>query len=444
LRFRSSRAQLARWAWVVAFAFVGSTALPLILPAQRADAGSCGTNWQSRKVPPPSIKVLNSRTGKVRVVDFRDYVSLVMASGEFPTYDPRAVLEAGATAVKQYGWYYALHGHHRSSYRTASGDCYDVRDDTNDQLFRPEYATPTQKQYDAVAATWGLTLRKRGHFFLTGYRYGGDVACAADADGWRLYERSMVNCAKKGWDRQQIQARYYRPNVTFVWNSLQPAGNGDRTAPKVTAPRIALRQGAQLGHVILTITWSAADSTSGVAGYTLQHRLGSRGWHNVLRAGKMATATTFNARDGRVHQFRVRAIDAAGNVSDFAPGPKIRPQVLQTQAAGLTGTWSNAADARASGGATVFATAPGASATLRFTGLAVGVVGQLGPGRGQATVLIDGKAVGTIDLRAAALVERRVVFSRRWNVRGTHSIRVAVMGTQGRPRFDLDAFVVLR
>jgi hypothetical protein len=441
---RASNHKHMHWPWVVALALLAGGVTPLVVPAPGAQAGSCGTNWKSKKQPPPSIRVLDTRTDKVQVVDFRDYVSLVMASGEFPTYDPKPVLEAGATAVKQYGWYYTLAGHHRSSYHTAAGVCYDVRDDTNDQLFRPEYATPTQKQLDAVAHTWGLTLRKNGRFFLTGYRYGDDVACATDADGWKLYERSMIDCAKKGWDRQKIQSRYYQPRVTFVWNASQPSGSGDKTAPSVTRPHTALRDGVKLGRVVMTVRWGATDKGTGVAGYTLQHRVRTHNWRNVTLSSKTATEATFYVRSDRLHQFRVRATDGAGNVSDFATGARIRPQVLQTRAAVLTGTWKTSSDPAASGGATRFATQPAASATLSFRGFAVGVVGQLGPGRGQARVLIDGKGVATIDLGAASLRQRRVVFSQRWNVRALHTIALKVLGTQGRPRFDLDAFVVLR
>ena len=83
--------------------------------------GSCGTNWPSHKVPPETIEVLRTKTGKVQRVDFRSYVATVMASGEFPTWLPPAVLQVGATAVKQYAWYYAMDGHHRSGYKTAVG-----------------------------------------------------------------------------------------------------------------------------------------------------------------------------------------------------------------------------------------------------------------------------------------------------------------------------------
>jgi hypothetical protein len=440
---RASDHRFAHLARIFVPALIAAAMLPLVQSAPAALAASCGTNWTSKTQPPPTIRVLNSRTGGVWVVDFRDYVGWVMASGEFPTTDPVPVLEAGATAVKQYAWYYTLKGHHRSAYRTPSGVCYDVRDDTNDQLFKPEYANPTAKQLKAVAATWGLTLRKRGRFFLTGYRYGGNVACGSDADGWRLYERSMVRCAQQGWDARKIQSRYYQPGVDFVWSNASPSGTGDTTAPKVSTPRVALRTGTTLGRVITTLTWSASDTGSGIVNYNLQRRAGG-GWHNIILRDRTATHVTLFLRADRSHLFRVRARDRAGNLSSFQAAPKIQPDVVQSSSATLSGTWKAAPDAKASGGGTRWSTQPGAKASLAFSGRAVGVVVQRGPGRGLADILLDGTKVATIDLQAPSRQERRIAYSMRWNSVGKHTISVVVGGTSGHPRVDVDAFVILR
>ena len=231
---------------------------------------ACGTNHGSRTVPPRSIRVLRTRTGRVQTVEFRRYVAMVMASGEWPTWMPSAALEAGAVATKQYAWYYAMRGNHRSAYRTRSGACYDVRDDTMDQLYRPEWAKPTRKQYAAIDATWGLTLRKKGRFFLTGYRAGSTRRCAADADGWKLYARSVMNCAQgRGWSRERIQNAYYGPNVQFVW------ARGSR-GPVVTAPVVRLTRRTALHSAFATVSWRDASrgrGSSRVTRYRLQHRV---------------------------------------------------------------------------------------------------------------------------------------------------------------------------
>ncbi len=198
---------------------------------QPAEAG-CGTNWTDRKVPPDTIKVLRTKSGKVSEVGFGRYVAIVMASGEWPTTLHKSVLEAGALATKQYGWYYTLKGNHRSGYKTSSGTCYDVRDDSKDQVFRPDSAEPTTKQQNAIDALWGLSLRKRDEFFLTGYREGSSKKCAADADGFHLYAKSAKDCAKRlDYDSERILEAYYSPGLDFVWVSgTEPPDTDDAAA----------------------------------------------------------------------------------------------------------------------------------------------------------------------------------------------------------------------
>lgn len=185
-------------------------------PAPVSAAGSC-TGWDSRRVPPRTIRVLLTDSGRVVQVPFRSYVARVMASGEWPSRLPRALLVAGGFAAKQYAWYYTLKGHHRESYRTRSGVCYDVRNDTNDQLFY-RGADPTQRQRDALAKLWNVSLRRSDRFILTGYRAASySDLCARDADGWHLFARSAVHCARQDLSGKEILRRYYgRWRVQFV------------------------------------------------------------------------------------------------------------------------------------------------------------------------------------------------------------------------------------
>lgn len=179
---------------------------------------ACGTDWQSKQEPPESILVLRTATGQVEEVGFKRYVAVVMASGEWPSSLPVALLEAGALATKQYGWYYALEGNHRDGYQNAAGKCYDVRDDSKDQVYRPETAEPTEKQKAARDELWGLSLRKNGKFFLTGYRQGSATKCADDHDEWKLYATSATDCAKRlDYDSIEILHAYYSPKLTEVW-----------------------------------------------------------------------------------------------------------------------------------------------------------------------------------------------------------------------------------
>jgi len=411
-----------------------------------AEASSCGTNWRSRTQAPDTIKVYRSKTGKVETVDFRLYVGIVMSSGEFPTWLPDAVLQVGATAVKQYAWYYALEGHHRSGYR-AGGTCYDVRDDTMDQLFRPEHATPRANQLSAIAATWDLTLRKKGRFFLTGYRAGTVSKCAADADGWRIYTRSAQTCAEsKGWSRQRIQERYYR-SVEFVWSDTGVAGGGpkDKRDPKVSTPRLTLVTGQQIDARAGRMSWHGSDTGgSGLARYQLQRRVAGGRWRTVELQGIRATSFRFRLQTAASVRFRVRAIDADGNSSAWNTSSSLSGHIIQSQSADLTGPWRTLLKQAALGGTSRFTLRKGAEATLRFTGRAVAIVAPTGPGRGKARVIVDGKRVAVVDLRGGDHNQRLLVWSQTWKSGDRHTVRLEALGTPGRPRVDLDAFLVMR
>ncbi|CAN5585716.1 hypothetical protein BH23CHL7_BH23CHL7_16390 [soil metagenome] len=194
-----------------------------------ASDGSC-TNWSSRNVPPETIRVLR-RSGKIEQVGFRRYVEVVMAS-EWPDHLPRAALETAAVAVKQYGWSHALAG--RGKF-TSNGRCYDVTDTTRHQLYKPETRSPGSNITRAVKSTWAISVRKGGQFFQTGYRRGDNVACGRDADGRKLYARSVIDCARKGKSRVQIQAIYYGSDLTIhSGGGVVASKAASQPAPKAT------------------------------------------------------------------------------------------------------------------------------------------------------------------------------------------------------------------
>ena len=79
-----------------------------------------------------------------------------------------------------------------------------------------------------------------------------------------------------------------------------------------------------------------------------------------------------------------------------------------------------------------------------FTGSAIAVVGRKGPTRGRAEIRIDGVLVATVSAWATSTSGRWLLFSRAVDPSRPHTIEVRVLGTAGRPRFDVDAFLVLR
>jgi stage II sporulation SpoD-like protein/VCBS repeat protein len=181
-------------------------------------AGSC-TGWQSTTRPPPSIRVYRTATQHTVTVNFKRYVRVVMAGEWGPTH-PRAALQAGAVAIKQYAWYYTMHWR---GGRDAAGRCYDLLDTTADQYYNP--TRPISPIHAAVVdETWNWLLLKGSRFFATGY-WAGDPACGAEEDDWHLAQRNASACARElDESAETLLRRYYGADVSVV----RP-GSGDMT-----------------------------------------------------------------------------------------------------------------------------------------------------------------------------------------------------------------------
>jgi hypothetical protein len=389
-------------------------------PGAAATGSSC-TGWTSQVDPPRTIRVLRTRTGKVQKVDFRRYVAEVMASGEWPDYLHQTTLEAGAVATKQYAWYYALKGHHRHYYRSG-GRCYDVRDDTQDQLFRPEGAKPTAKQRRAIDATWGLSLRKEGRFFLTGYRAGVTSECAADANGWKLYALSVEACAREGWSRQRIQRAYLSPNLAFVWS---PAAG-----PVLASPQISLRAGSTMPHDAVTVEWRPTVLRGDVHHYTLQRQVGRGDWKPIPLAAPGARKARVWLKTGVDSQFRVRATDLKGRTGPWAYSPE--------RTAALRGP----VGLRLAGTTTVAAVRRKGWASVRVTGRSIALVARTGPGMGWAKVFVDGRRAAVVDLGRPAAAMRKLVWAKNYVSAKRRRVAVKAAGPSGPIEFR--GFYVLR
>ena len=356
---------------------------------------------------------------------------------------PMAAMEAGATAVKQYGWFYTLAGRHRSSYVTADGKCYDVKDSTTDQLYKPEQVTVGSKIWQAVDATLGLSVRKSGRFFLTGYRAGSSSVCASDVDGTRLYARSLIACANQGWTRGQIQRAYYAPDVTFHWATSPPPATDMSLATVITAPTVGLVAGRTLGGRHARVSWDRADDRPVGTHYELE-RLVDGVWVDVALPDRKRPRVYLPLKWGETHRFRVRLRDGVGNTGAWYTGPSFDARLRQDTSAGFqwsAGDWDAADKSSASGGTVKYATSGGSVATMAFTGRSVAIVGTKGPTRGKARIYVDGVLQTEIDLYSPTVRWRVLVFARSWGDSAEREVRVEVVGAK---RVDIDGLLFYR
>jgi hypothetical protein len=58
-------------------------------------------------------------------------------------------------------------------------------------------------------------------------------------------------------------------------------------------------------------------------------------------------------------------------------------------------------------------------------------------------VYVDGVYRTTVSLYASTYTSRAIAYALNWSANGTHSIKIVVVGTAGRPRVDVDGFVRL-
>lgn len=199
--------------------------------------------------------------------------------------------------------------------------------------------------------------------------------------------------------------------------------------------------------VPLLVTWPAAtDPSSPIDGYEVETQVAGGAWSPTTSLPAATRSVAVSVPAGAAVTTRLRARDAAGNWSDWATSQPVVPSLVQDSSSAVrwSGTWRRYSSSSASGGTARYSTRAGASATHTFSGRGVALVMPKGPTRGHARIWLDGTLAGTISLYRATNLSRQVAFSKTWAEAGTHTIRVEVVGTRGRPRVDLDAIVVLQ
>ncbi|MDQ3871198.1 MAG: S8 family serine peptidase, partial [Chloroflexota bacterium] len=221
----------------------------------------------------------------------------------------------------------------------------------------------------------------------------------------------------------------------------------DRTPPTVQPPGVRLT-GPVIGYYYLPtlLSWSGADAVAGTSSFELQRSVNGGTFATI---GRFAAATRQIGHwlsPGQSYRFRVRATDRVGNVSGWATGPSFRLDAPEETnwAIAYGGAWRREVLADARGAAVKYATAAGAWARFTFTGRQVSWAAHRGPTRGSARVYVNGVYLTTVGLWASTAGPRRVVFARVWPDSAQRTVEVRVVGTAGRPRVDIDAFVVLR
>ena len=225
------------------------------------------------------------------------------------------------------------------------------------------------------------------------------------------------------------------------------------TAPSVSAPTVDLATGtlgAGTTPVKLVVAFSASDP-SGISSTALQHRTSAGAFTGVTLASGTATSAVIPVSTSAktIHQFQARATDAAGNTSPFAVGAAFRVKVLQDGSGAIRakGRWATRDAKSAFGGSVRQASTAGASQALGLTASDLAIISTMGPDRGKAKVVLDGKAVATLDLYSRTTRAKQVIWSVSFPSAGKHTLALVALGSKNAKakgtRVDLDAFLAL-
>jgi hypothetical protein len=185
----------------------------------------CGHNssgWTSQTEPPSTIRVYMTGTGTVVRFDFTFYVEHVLPN-EWGSGAPFAALQAGAEAVRDYAWYFILHGS-KGTAADVNPCSFDVDDTTAYQDFQPSGPAPANTNA-AVTSTGSTVFSRGGTITETSYCSNFVTGCGADSPpdscgelsggGGSMSQIGSDSCAFDGFSWQRILTTYYHPGYIF-------------------------------------------------------------------------------------------------------------------------------------------------------------------------------------------------------------------------------------
>lgn len=196
-----------------------------------------------------------------------------------------------------------------------------------------------------------------------------------------------------------------------------PAGDTEGPAVELDVAKLA---SARFRFPTITLRWRGSDP-SGVAGFLAQIRqVGTKGYETVWVGARHSARVQLE--EGASYRLRVRAQDNAGNLGPFARG---RFTVPFDQIALRLRGWRSVTRTNAWLKRVAQADGAGATATYRFTGRRVRLIGPRFATGGRLEVTVDGE--GEV-VSARGRGERKVLFDSGRLPKGRHTVRVRTLG----------------
>jgi hypothetical protein len=219
----------------------------------------------------------------------------------------------------------------------------------------------------------------------------------------------------------------------------------DTVAPVAGAPTRSIVAGSALtsGLIPVRLAWTGADATSGIDHYRVDQSTDGHAYA-LISSTLTARSLSRNLAAGHTYRFRVRAVDEAGKTGSFAYGLSFKLTAISQSNASVhyRGTWATSTSSTWWGGTARSSSMAGATASYTFTGKSISWVGLKAATRGKAQIFINGVLKATVDLYSPTTLRQRLIWSANYTTSATRTITIEVLGTSGRPRVDVDGFIV--
>jgi hypothetical protein len=217
-----------------------------------------------------------------------------------------------------------------------------------------------------------------------------------------------------------------------------PCTSSDSSAPKLDLTLPGRRLASERGRSrTLLVSWQADDAGgAGVSYYSAEVReVKANASTAQLKFGAWRTLASrtglprvhFRGNSGRAYQFRIGAVDRAANRGSVATDPIVLPVDDRDRGRWrFSRGWKRTRRASAWGGTVIAARGTGASATLRFEGRSVALVGRRLAKGGRLRVRLDGRS-RTLRLRGRS-APRTILWQSPTLADARHVLRVRALG----------------
>jgi hypothetical protein len=294
----------------------------------------------------------------------------------------------------------------------------------------------------AVSVSIAATGATRVVISMDGFQWKVFDPYQPTVEGW-----SLVEPLYGGSDIDGIKTVHVRWYNTFNDASAEATASIvlDRTPPTAASPKTSLTAGSSMsaGRVPVGFAWSGSAAPSGMDHYVWSVQTDGGAWSSPVAV--TGSSVTRPLASGHTYRFRVQPVDKAGNTGAWSYGStfKLTGVSQSSSAVHYLGRWSSSTSTSTWwGGTAKSSSTKGATVSYRFTGRSIAWIGLKATTRGKANVYINGVLKATVNLYSATTRKQVVVWSVNYATSATRTITIKVLGTSGRPRVDIDGFIV--